>query len=188
MQGTLLSTPIFPATLPWGDSPADDYARPANAPQQVAMGQLKIGSRSGQLQALLGSCVGIAFIWKKRRRCALAHCLLPESEQASGELGARYVSQAVPSMLRLIGATAADYADIEVVLAGGATMLNGCSSRLQIGQQNADAARRYLRKYGLNVAYCRVGGKSGRTLNIDCATGAYLVQEIVTSDTGATHV
>jgi chemotaxis protein CheD len=86
-----------------------------------------------------------------------------------------------------MGACVADYPDIEVVLAGGATMLNGCSSRLQIGQQNADAARRYLRQFGLNVSYCRVGGKSGRTLTIDCATCDYTVQELVTPYSGARH-
>ncbi|MYM22275.1 hypothetical protein GTP46_06420 [Duganella sp. FT135W] len=187
MHATLLNAPIRPSTVPWDDLSSDEFRVMPGGPLQVAMGQLKIGVRTGQLQALLGSCVGIAFIWKKQRRCGLAHCLLPEAVTGPGELGARYVSQAVPSLLRLIGATEADYADIEVILAGGATMLNGCSSRLQIGQQNADAARRYLRKYGLNVAYCRVGGKCGRTLTIDCAACDYTVQEIVTPCAGATY-
>lgn len=184
MHPTLLSPPFLQATLPWGDSDHDEFA---NAPLQVAMGQLKVGNHSGQLQALLGSCVGIGFIWKQQRRCALAHCLLPECGPSNGELGARYVSQAVPSMLQLIGASETDYAEIEVVLAGGATMLSGCSSRLQIGQQNADAARKYLRQYGLNISYCRVGGKSGRTLSIDCASYEYTVQELVTPSRGVAH-
>jgi chemotaxis protein CheD len=170
--------------LPWAES-ASDGVRP---PLQVAMGQLKAGARTDQLQALLGSCVGIGLIWKKRGRCALAHCLLPECAQIGDEFGARYVNQAVPSLLRLIGATEADCGDIEVVVAGGATMLNSCSSRLQIGQQNADAARKHLRKFGLNVTYCRVGGKCGRTMTIDCATGTYAVQEIVaTASARAVH-
>jgi chemotaxis protein CheD len=187
MQATLHTSSIRPATMPWDDLYVADPSTARGGPLQVAMGQLKIGVRTGQLQALLGSCVGIGFIWKKQRRCGLAHCLLPESAGNSAELGARYVSQAVPSLLRLIGATEADYADIEVILAGGATMLNSCSSRLQIGQQNSDAARRHLRRYGLNVSYCRVGGKCGRTLIIDCATCDYAVQDIVTSCAGATH-
>ena len=186
MQATLLNTAMRTATLPWDDRD-DAQELDARRPQQVAMGQLKIGAHSGHLQALLGSCVGIAFLWKKQGRCGLAHCLLPECESANNELGARYVSQAVPSLLRLMGACEADYRDIEVVLAGGATMLNGCSSRLQIGQQNADAARRYLRQFGLNVSYCRVGGKCGRTLTIDCATCDYTVQELVAPCPGARH-
>lgn len=186
MPVTQLINDMLPAAVPWDDVD-DAQALDASRPQQVAMGQLKVSTRSGHLQALLGSCVGIAFLWKKQGRCGLAHCLLPECAAANGQLGARYVSQAVPSLLRLMGACEADYPDIEVVLAGGATMLNGCSSRLQIGQQNADAARRYLRQFGLNVSYCRVGGKSGRTLTIDCATCDYTVQELVTPYSGARH-
>jgi len=175
----------FPQVLPmpWATPLADE----PRAPLQVAMGQLKAGARTDQLSALLGSCVGIGLIWKKRGRCALAHCLLPECAQMADEFGARYVNQAVPSLLRLIGATEDDCADIEVIVAGGATMLNSCSSRLQIGQQNADAARKHLRKFGLNVSYCRIGGKCGRTMTIDCATCTYSVQEIVTTCAGSVH-
>jgi chemotaxis protein CheD len=181
-----LQQPVPVAPPHWADfsERADNGPR---APLQVAMGQLKLGIRTEQLQALLGSCVGIGLIWKKRGRCALAHCLLPECPQMADEFGARYVNQAVPSLLRLIGATEADYADIEVIVAGGATMLNSCSSRLQIGQQNAEAARKHLRKYGLNVTYCRIGGKCGRTMTIDCATCTYSVQEIVTTCQGAAY-
>ncbi|MYM28418.1 hypothetical protein GTP58_08780 [Duganella sp. CY15W] len=188
MQATIHTNLPFLAPLPWPEleAPERDSSAP-RPPVQVGMGQIKIASRTGQLQALLGSCVGIGILWKKRGRCGLAHCLLPECPQAAEELGARYVNQAVPSLLRLMGATEADYADIEVVVAGGATMLNACSSRLQIGQQNADAARHHLRKHGLNVAYCRVGGKCGRTLTIDCATCDYTVQEIVTTTSKATY-
>ena len=182
---TPVQQPRLGAALPWATP--DHAADGLRAPLQVAMGQLKLGARTDQLQALLGSCVGIALIWKKRGCCALAHCLLPECPQMADEFGARYVNQAVPSLLRLLGASADDYADIEVVIAGGATMLNGCSSRLQIGQHNAEAARKHLRKVGLNVTYSRVGGKCGRTLTIDCATCTYSVQEIVTTASGATH-
>jgi chemotaxis protein CheD len=180
MQTTL--GPGAPSSFSWAGPDA-----PAAGCQQVGMGRISIGAGSCQLQALLGSCIGIAFLWKKRGCCALAHCLLPEAPVLPDELGARYVSQAVPSMLRLLGATAADYPDIEVVVAGGATMLNARSSRLQIGQQNADAAQKYLRQHGLNVQYCRVGGKCGRTLVVDCATGSFRVSEIVKTSLDATH-
>ncbi|MES2163445.1 MAG: chemotaxis protein CheD [Pseudomonadota bacterium] len=146
---------------------------------RVPMGKLEIGAHSGQLQALLGSCVGIAFLWKKRGCCGLAHCLLPEAPDRQCDTEARYVSQAVPSLLRLMGATEADYPDIEVVVAGGAHMFGRRAPRLQVGQQNAAAAHKYLRECGLNVSYCRLGGKCGRTLTIDCATQSYAVTDIV---------
>lgn len=136
----------------------------------VNIGELRLGARVDQLQALLGSCVGIAMLWKKRGRCGLAHCLLPETTLPHTELTARYVSQAVPSLLRLMGACVADYPDIEVVVAGGGCMLDACSERFQIGQQNIAAAKKHLALYGLHVQFMDVGGKGGRTLTIDCAT------------------
>ncbi|WP_082551956.1 chemotaxis protein CheD [Massilia sp. Root351] len=153
---------------------------------QVGIGQLKVAGRAGQLQAVLGSCIGIAFIWEKGGRCGLAHCLLPEPRGAcDAATGARYVSQAVPSLLRLMGARQADYPDITVVLAGGASML--CSKRLCVGQENAAAARKYLGQCGLEVRYCELGGRHGRQLLIDCARHSYIIKDITPSRQEAIH-
>ena len=146
----------------------------------VGMGQLSVGTQGEQLQALLGSCIGIGFIWKNGPCCGLAHCLLPEAPGTDNALGARYVSQAVPSLLRLMGVRQADYADIDVVLAGGASMFGPRSGRLQIGRQNAEAAQKYLDQCGLHVSFCALGGRHGRQLLIDCASRSYAVTDVVT--------
>ncbi|KAB8061426.1 hypothetical protein GCN74_04985 [Janthinobacterium sp. FT14W] len=148
----------------------------------VGMGQLSVGMHGEQLQALLGSCIGIGFIWKNGPCCGLAHCLLPEApgaEAGLGAPGARYVSQAVPSLLRLMGVRQADYADIEVVLAGGASMFGPRNGRLQVGRQNAAAAQKYLDQCGLHVSFCALGGRHGRQLLIDCAHHSYAVTDVV---------
>jgi chemotaxis protein CheD len=152
------------------------------APFHVGMGQLSVGTHGEQLQALLGSCIGIGFIWKNGPCCGLAHCLLPEAPGAGSAVGApnaRYVSQAVPSLLRLMGARQADYADIEVVLAGGASMFGPRNGRLQVGRQNAEAAQKYLDQCGLSVSFCALGGRHGRQLLIDCARHSYAVTDVV---------
>ncbi|PJJ17938.1 chemotaxis protein CheD [Janthinobacterium sp. OK676] len=149
-------------------------------PHHVGMGQLSVGTHGEQLQALLGSCIGIGFIWKNGPCCGLAHCLLPEAPGADNALGARYVSQAVPSLLRLMGVRQADYADIDVVLAGGASMFGPRNGRLQIGRQNAEAAQKYLDQCGLHVSFCALGGRHGRQLLIDCASRSYAVTDVVT--------
>ena len=148
----------------------------------VGMGQLSVGAHGEQLQALLGSCIGIGFIWKNGPCCGLAHCLLPEAPGADSALGApnaRYVSQAVPSLLRLMGVRQADYADIEVVLAGGASMFGPRNGRLQVGRQNVEAAQKYLDQCGLHVSFCALGGRHGRQLLIDCAHHSYAVTDVV---------
>ncbi|KQQ45086.1 hypothetical protein ASF61_20850 [Duganella sp. Leaf126] len=166
-----LPHPFIATPIAWFDIDAAPVATTGSQRCfHIASGALRVGARTDQMQVLLGSCVGIALLWKKRGRCGLAHCLLPGSSAPPANLGARYVSQAVPSLLRLMGACAADYADIEVVVAGGANMLEGCSSRLRIGQQNIDAARRQLDLHGLRLRFADVGGNCGRTLTVDCAT------------------
>ena len=148
----------------------------------VGMGQLSVGTRDEQLQALLGSCIGIGFLWKKGHCCGLAHCLLPEAPAAASALGApnaRYVSQAVPSLLRLMGVRQADYGDIEVVLTGGASMFGPRNGRLQVGRQNVEAAQKYLERCGLAVSFCALGGRHGRQLLIDCARHSYAVTDVV---------
>ncbi len=154
-----------------------DYRLPLH---HVGMGQLSVGTHGEQLQALLGSCIGIGFIWKNGPCCGLAHCLLPEAPGTDNALGARYVSQAVPSLLRLMGVRQADYADIDVVLAGGASMFGPRNGRLQIGRQNAEAAQKYLDQCGLHVSFCALGGRHGRQLLIDCASRSYAVTDVVT--------
>lgn len=157
---------------------------------QVGMGQLKIGSHSESLQAVLGSCVGIGFIWKKGGRCGLAHCLLPEAPQQDACIGARYVSQAVPSLLRLMGVREEDYPDVEVILAGGASMFGSASTRLQIGQQNVAAAQKYLQQCGLNVRHTDLGGKCGRQMQIDCSDQTFSITDLValTPESAFAHV
>ncbi len=154
---------------------------PAEAPplHLVGMGQLSVGSHGEQLQALLGSCIGIGFLWKKGHCCGLAHCLLPQAPGAEPGLGARYVSQAVPSLLRLMGVRQADYADIEVVLAGGASMFGPRNGRLQVGRQNVEAAQKCLERCGLAVSFCALGGRHGRQLLIDCARHSYAITDVV---------
>lgn len=170
---------LIPAITPWRvlDTPPLAAAAPQRC-MHVNIGELRVGGAGDQLQALLGSCVGIAVLWKRRGRCALAHCLLPQSPIAQYDNGARYVSQAVPSLLRMIGACSDDYAELEVVLAGGGTMLEACSARFQIGQQNIDAAEKYLHQYGLRVRHIDVGGNSGRTMTVDGDTLQVQVEAI----------
>lgn len=146
--------------------------------REVPMGQLKVGGSDEQLHAILGSCVGIGFIWKRGGRCGLAHCLLPEAPAAPGAppaLGARYVSQAVPSLLALMGVKEHDYKDLEVVVAGGASMFQAESQFFQVGKRNCEAAQKYLAQRGLKVICCDVGGNSGRQMFIDCGARGFVI-------------
>jgi len=142
---------------------------------EVPMGQLKVAGGDEQLHAILGSCVGIGVIWKRGGRCGLAHCLLPEAPATLTTVGARYVSQAVPSLLLLMGVKEADYNDLEVVVAGGASMFQAESQFFQVGRRNGEAAQKYLAQRGLKVTCYDLGGTSGRQIFIDCGPRGFVI-------------
>jgi chemotaxis protein CheD len=144
----------------------------------VGMGEVKIGSRNDVLQATLGSCIGIAFIWKKGGRCGLAHCLLPEAPGAMIGFSARYVSQAVPSLLAMMGIKMVDYPDVEVIVAGGGRMFRLRPNAVHVGERNAQAARHHLAARGLTVHHIEIGGRRGRQITIDCARQSFVINQI----------
>ena len=67
----------------------------------VHIGEVKIATSDTILRALLGSCVGVAILWPERNIFGLAHCLLARSPDKEFKVGARYVDQAIYSLLSL---------------------------------------------------------------------------------------
>lgn len=143
----------------------------------VLSGQMQVGQGEQVLTALLGSCVGIGMIWRREHRCGLAHCFLPEGVEG-GASSARYVSAAVPRLLALLGVRREQYDEVDVVIAGGARMLNLRAPDGAVGTRNIEVARSQLSLRGLNVAFQDVGGSQGRRLSIDCNRQTFSVVRI----------
>ncbi len=146
--------------------------------QYVGMGEVKTGARDDVLRATLGSCIGIGLLWPKGGRCALAHCLLPASPAPMIRIGARYVSQAVPSLLLLLCLKPSDYPDVEIIVAGGARMFRTRPGVAHVGELNIQATLQCLAQHGLKAAHVEVGGRRGRQITIDCARQSFAVNEI----------
>lgn len=139
----------------------------------VNIGEVKIGRANDILKATLGSCVGIGFTWKEKGLFGLAHCLLPECQGTNYVIGARYVTQAIPSLMLLMKIDSSESRKIEVVLAGGGNMMAqlSCQNLNNIGMQNIEAARKYLKAQGFQIKREDIGGMEGRQIFIDCTTG-----------------
>lgn len=148
-----------------------------NQTSYVLSGQMQVGQGGQVLTALLGSCVGIGIIWRTQRRCGLAHCLLPAGAD-SPEDSARYVSAAVPRLLALLGVRREQYGEVDVVIAGGARMLNLRSGDGAIGSRNVEEARAQMLLRGLQVSFLDVGGSQGRRLSIDCDRQTFSVARV----------
>ncbi|WP_296949585.1 chemotaxis protein CheD [uncultured Massilia sp.] len=183
MNAHPMSLPPSPAL---GAATPSHGARPRHMPRarpdaghtrHVWTGQLEVAEGDQVLTALLGSCVGIGMVWRARGRCGLAHCFLPDGVGIGGA-GARYVSAAVPALLAALGVRREHYAEVEVVVAGGARMLHLPGGEAAIGRRNIAAAHAQLAARGLNVEYEDVGGSHGRRLSIDCDSQTWSVVRV----------
>lgn len=139
----------------------------------VKIAEVKTGSKGELLKATLGSCVGIAFVWRERHICGLAHCFLPETEIEQHLIGAKYVNQAVISLMKLMDIKKADITSIDVYIAGGGTMMNKLlkSNSSQVGKFNVEAAMKYLNYYGFKIKDSMLGSTSGSKIQVNCDTG-----------------
>ncbi|WP_430389298.1 chemotaxis protein CheD [Dyella sp. 20L07] len=152
----------------------------ANREIQVRMCEVRVGNGQDILRATLGSCVGIGLLWRQQGRYGLAHCLLPEAPPQGSGGGAKYVTDALPSLLSLMEIPPARFGQIEAVVAGGACMVQHQVPPKHglIGEQNAKMAQRLLASAGIRVVHVDVGGECGRQLLIDCAENQYVVRTI----------
>ena len=149
----------------------------------VKIAEVKTGHPGEILKATLGSCIGIAFIWKKKEICGLAHCFLPETETEQYTTGAKYVNQAILSLMKLMNIKKEDTRHIEVYLAGAGNMMNQLlkSHNSQIGKNNAEAAHKYLREYGFRIKEENLGANRGSKIRVNCTEGTVefiLLEEI----------
>jgi chemotaxis protein CheD len=149
----------------------------------ASIGEIKIGRGDEELIANLGSCVGIALLWKQRGLYGLAHCLLPRpmgERVAAHEITGRFVTQAVPSLLALMRIRPAERREVSAVLVGGGNMTAppGTAEKNLIGFQNAETAAMLLREHKLEIVFQETGGEAGRRIRVFCQTGEYIVQLI----------
>lgn len=146
----------------------------------VNIGEVKVAGKGHALKAILGSCVGIAILWRAKGIFGLAHCFLPERGSSSATLGARFVSDAVPSLLKLLEAEVRDHRHLEAVVVGAGNMTkpNARPDEKLIGDLNAEAAKKYLEQAKIRIIHVEVGGKIGRRIVINCSNGSYFVDEI----------
>ena len=147
---------------------------------QVHVCAIGIGTGHGELRATLGSCVGIGLLWRERAIYGLAHCLLPDAVNRAAGIGAKYVTQAIPSLLSLMQVQRGSHDALEAVLAGGANMVHYARrpSHAPIGEQNVRTAQQLLEALGVRVVHVDAGGECGRQLLIDCHQHAFVVKKI----------
>ncbi len=146
----------------------------------VHIGEVKVGNGNDVLHALLGSCVGIALLCPSKDIYGLAHCLLPKSPKGFVEIGARYVDQAIASLIKLMDIRRCEYADLKAVVAGGGNMTKPKTTKEEdlIGSINVNEAIECLEKMGITIIYKDVGGQAGRKMSLCCASEKFEINSI----------
>ena len=152
----------------------------------VNIGELKIAHGETIMRATLGSCVAIAMVWREKQQCALAHCFLPSGADKS-PLSGRYVDQAIPNMINLIGLTKESFSKVEVFLVGGANMMDQLHQKNSyfIGEKNSQLALTTLQALGLRVSATAVVGSLAQQIQVECSTGQVSVKQLNEGSSGS---
>lgn len=147
----------------------------------LSLGEWRVSNDPGEVLLCLGLGSCIAFVaWDAAARVAgMAHMVLPDSTQGrpSALTPAKFVDLAVPLVTGAMLDRGARRDRMRVHLVGGARMLQGVQhqSAMNIGERNAEAARKAVAAAGLRVHIENTGGGHGRTVRMAVADGSVLV-------------
>ncbi len=147
----------------------------------VGMADLKTAKDPDLLMtAGLGSCIGICVNDPVLKVGGLAHIMLPTANGSiSGNL-AKYADTALELLIQEIVRLGGNKSRLRAKMAGGAQMFTfpGKPNILKIGDRNAEAVEKELKKLGIPILAIDVGGSFGRTIHYDVGTGDLRVRTI----------
>ena len=148
--------------------------------KNVHIGEVKTGQGEETLQAILGSCVGIAILYPGKNLYGLAHALLPKMKVKTEKIGGRFVDQAISSLLKLMDIKEFEFKEVKAVLAGGANMTKPIDEAPEklVGVSNSNSAESLLKELGIKIIYKDLGGQNGKKIQINCNTGSFNISRI----------
>ena len=131
------------------------------------------GAKRQVLEALLGSCAGLAVVDKVAGIGGLYHILLPGHPEERTHFGDEvYASSGVPGFLRDLRNAGCAPERMEAVLAGGALMgkLSRLDMQLDIGGRTVEVVQQILREQGIPLVHSETGGFFGLRLRLSLQT------------------
>jgi chemotaxis protein CheD len=144
----------------------------------VKMAEMDVVTDGRSLKTILGSCVGIILRDPEKRVSGLAHIMLPERRRDDEATG-KYADSAVPALLARVTGSGGRHGALQAMLIGGAQMFPmGNSTLASIGDQNVIAARKALKESRIPIIFEEIGGKAGRSVLFDNATGQVSVKTL----------
>jgi chemotaxis protein CheD len=160
-------------------------------PISVGVAELKVSDNSDTLVSFgLGSCVAVAIYDPVKKAGGLAHVMLPESRgQESDTTPGKFADTAVPSLVDKLVALGARRKRLLCKIVGGAQMFEIPGTRIKhtgptfgphthIGERNVEAVKSALNDVKIPIVGEDTGGRHGRTVFFDTATGEMKVSSI----------
>lgn len=149
---------------------------------KVGMADLKTAKSPDILTTLgLGSCIGIA-LWDSQTKIGgLAHIMLPDSTKIRNNANiAKFADTGIKELVRQMEAMGVPRRRMVAKIAGGARMfeVSGAASVGNIGEKNAIASKEILKSLGIPVVAEDTGLNYGRTVELDCSNGNYLIKSV----------
>jgi chemotaxis protein CheD len=149
---------------------------------RVGMADYKVGQGPAKLISYgLGSCIGISLYDPQSQVGGLLHIMLPDSTQSrSNENLAKFADTGIPLLLSDVLKLGAVRRRLVAKIAGGAQMFAFANATpiMRVGTRNAEASKKILGDLGVRLIAEDTGGNYGRTVQIDLATGIYIVKTI----------
>jgi len=137
---------------------------------KVGVGDFKIGKEGQILETILGCCVGICLYEDRRKIGGLLHTMLPKAPRSKNIDPVRYFNTGLIEILRVMKN---EYGIIEneltAKLFGGAKLIPTLNQN--IGRDNVENARRFLKSKGIEIVSQRVGGNRGYKIEFNISTG-----------------
>jgi chemotaxis protein CheD len=143
----------------------------------VCMGQIAVGRAGDTLEAVLGSCVGVALLHPRKRVAALAHVVFSTSKGRTGPPG-KFVDTAIAEMVRLLALEGAPVSGLVAKIAGGASMFGNPTGPMQVGAANIAAVTELLGQVNVKIIGKDLGGNKGRRISVDCQSGIVDVEVV----------
>ncbi|MCA8950884.1 MAG: chemoreceptor glutamine deamidase CheD [Planctomycetes bacterium] len=149
---------------------------------EIRPGEFYVTSNPERVVTILGSCIAACVRDRRTLVGGMNHFLLPADElQRSKDrlLGTRYGNFAMEALINEVLKHGGARNRLEIKLFGGARMIAGLSD---VGQQNIDFVRTYLRAEQFSADVEDVGGTQARLVHFWPRTGRVRVKKIQSSE------
>ncbi len=135
----------------------------------IGIAGLKVVRHPDKVRTVLGSCVGIVLLDRAARVGGMAHVILPNSEEGSGDRG-KFADTGVDWLLEELVSAGAVRGRVQAKIAGGARMFGAATSN-GLGDRNVAAVKARLGAHGIPLVAEDTGGEKGRKMLLDPGTG-----------------